>query len=127
MKILDNLLILNTTDRLRIQWCDLPFSLNISVLWRGVFFPISIKASKIQYGSTISVSIVYKAKRYEYRLGRWKYMAGHNGDNFPEIETPSNRLKFHLAFDCFELCDEPKRSSDLNVQGDNSFIVFYQS
>jgi hypothetical protein len=127
MKIVDNLLILNTADRLRIQWNDLPFNLNISVLWRGVYFPVSIKAFKIHNGSTRSVAITYRRKTYEYILTKWKYMGGHKGDYFPEIETRSNKLKFQLALDFFEICDEPKGSLNLNVQGDNSFIVFYQS
>lgn len=127
MKILDNLLILNSTDRLHIQWCDLPFNLNVSVLWRGLFFPISIKAFKTQNGSTRSVFIGYKGNQYEHKLTKWKYTGGHRGDNFPEIETPTNRLKFTLTLDSFEICDEPKGPLNLNVEGDNSIIVFYQS
>jgi hypothetical protein len=127
MKIVDNLLILNTADRLRIQWNDLPFNLNISVLWRGLYFPLSIKAFQIQNGSTRSATITYKRKKYVYNLTKWKYMGGHSGDYFPEIEARSNKLKFQLALDFFEIFDEPKGSLNLNVQGDNSFIVFYQS
>jgi len=126
MKIAGNLLVLNTTDRLYIEWCDMPFDLNISVLWRGLYFDVNIKAFKIENGSTRIATIYFNKKKHAYGLTKWKYLGGHHGDSFPIIETTTNKLRFHLALDFLEILDIPMNSSN-NEQGDNSFLVFYQS
>ncbi len=127
IKITGNLLIINTKDEILIQWCDLPFNLSVSVLWRGFYFHIHINAYNIENGSTRIATIYFNNKKYAYGLTKWKYMGGHHGDYFPVIETSTHKLKFQLALDFLEVKDVSKDSSDKIEQGDNPFVIFYQS
>ncbi len=127
MKIVGNLLVLNSIERLFIEWCNLPFNLYISVLWRGLYFAVKIEAFKIENGSTRIATFYFNNKKYAYGLTKWKYMGGHHGDCFPVIETSTHKLRFHLTLDFLEVKDVSKDSSDKIEQGDNPFVIFYQS
>ena len=124
MKITDNLLIINSTDRLLIKWSDLPFDLNLSILWRGIYFALNIHGFMIQYGSTSTATFLYDKKKYAYSQTKWKYMGGHHGDDFPKIETSDHEIRFRLSLNYFEMVDKPKGSADKNDTGDTPFIVF---
>jgi len=127
MKIAGNLLLMNTTDRLRIQWGEIPFNLCISVLWQGQYFTVRITCNKIEYGRTKTFLIGYQGNQYAYKWTNYKYMAGHHGDKFPVIETPTHALKFVAGEDSLVMINTSKDQAEVNYPGDNSFTVFYQS
>ena len=127
MKITGNLLLLNTTDRLHIQWGEIPFNFYISVLWQGRYFTVHVTCTKIVNGSTKTYQIEYQGKQYAYKWTKYKYMAGHHGDNFPAIETSTHALKFVPGENTLDVINILKDQEEVNYPGDNSFIVFYQS
>ena len=127
MKIEGNILLVNTSDRLHIQWCETQFNLIISVLWQGQYFVVRITRFRIENGATKTYLIEYKGKKYAYKWTNYKWMMGHHGDNFPVIETSTHTLKFVAGENFLEMIDLAKDNSETNSPGDNSFIVFYQS
>lgn len=127
MKIADNLLVINSTDSVLIKWSDLPFNLNLSILWRGIYFSFNIHSFKIKNGSTSTATFSFNNKKYAYSMTKWKYTGGHHGDDFPEIETGDHEIRFRLSLTSFEIVDKPKDSGCSNETGDNSIMVFYQS
>jgi len=127
MKIAGNILLMNTTDRLRIQWGELPFNLCISVLWQGQYFTVRITCRKTEFGRTKTFQIGFQGKQYAYKWTNYKYMAGHHGDRFPVIETPTHALKFVAGEDSLVMINTSKDQAEVNYPGDNSFTVFYQS
>jgi hypothetical protein len=121
METIDNVIIQNKATSIFIGWKELPFIWSLAVLWRGIYFTVSIKAFKIQFGETRIITFKYNGKEFPCSLTKWKYTGGSNGIYPPQIETESHSLKIKTGLNFFELTDMPKSA----VEGENFKAIIH--